>query len=124
MGRVGPREGWYPVSEDTECKSRSVRTSSSETPSSRNCTNLKGDQFQCGPGDTCCGNGCKAPNDKCCHNVEGYPFACHGNCCGNACAAPGSKCCSVGPREEWYPVSEETECRSVNTSRTSVSQHQ
>jgi len=68
---------------------------------------------ECGYGpDSCCGSGCKAPEDVCCTNANGDQFACHGSCCGNACASPESKCCKVGNFDEWYPVSWETECRS------------
>merc|ERR1739844_257771 len=47
-------------------------------------------------------------------NAVGDFFLCGGrggSCCGNACAAVGSKCCKVGEFAEWYPVSNETECR-------------
>merc|ERR1711994_350740 len=52
--------------------------------------------------------------DLCCENAVGDFFLCGGrggSCCGNACAAVGSKCCKVGTFAEWYPVSNETECR-------------
>merc|ERR1719410_3138653 len=85
------------------------------------CTNPDGVRHECGGGpETCCGWGCRAPGDECCTNANNDQFPCHGSCCGNACAAPGSKCCKVGNFTEWYPVSQETECRSPS-SRAGIS---
>merc|ERR550532_2592141 len=88
--------------------------------SGRTCRNVNGDEFECGEGQTCCGNACKAPEDKCCVNADNYKFPCHGSCCGNACAAPQSKCCKVGKETSWYPVSLQTECRSPTREDVSV----
>merc|ERR1712027_180875 len=122
--RVGNFTEWYPVSYDTQCRSLVAQSGViAEVPRQRQggmlqasgrCTNSHGHEFDCGGGvETCCGNGCKAPGDVCCTNANNDKFPCHGSCCGNACAAPGSKCCKVGNFTEWYPVSDDTECRSA-----------
>jgi len=113
LGRVSVSLG-EPDCSDGECgiDESSLMALRSKSSSGTTCYNMNHDPFPCGAGDTCCGNTCKAPEDKCCLNTENYKFPCHGECCGNACAAPGSKCCKVGDKAEWYPVSMATECRS------------
>merc|ERR1719277_405077 len=103
--RVGEKSQWYPVAEGTEC--------AEAVKAPKTCTNRFGDTFECSAGDRCCGDICVSDGGKCCFNVNGNSFACGSGstCCGNACAAAGSKCCKVGKKREWYPVTEDTQCR-------------
>merc|ERR1719221_2372227 len=47
--KVGHPNEWYPVSKDTECKSRK---------SHKTCKNRFGEEFWCAPEDKCCGDIC------------------------------------------------------------------
>lgn len=88
------------------------------------CRNRYGVEFPCGEYGKCCGDVCMNENDVCCMNILGDYFPCGGEgggCCGNACYAPGSKCCRVGPQNEWYPVSKDTECRAKGSAKGSGS---
>merc|ERR1712127_130105 len=100
----GPRSAWYPVSTSTECREASVT-----------CSNRNGDEFECAPGDRCCGDICVSTDDVCCENVYGNNFPCQGDgggCCGNGCYAPGSMCCKSPwkANASWYPVTLATKC--------------
>merc|ERR1712129_574932 len=57
---MGPRSAWYPVSTSSECRKASVM-----------CWNRNGDEFECAPGDRCCGDICVSKDDVCCENVYG-----------------------------------------------------
>lgn len=104
----GPKSGWYPVSDATQCREESTQ-----------CTNAQGHDFECAAGDRCCGGTCVHQKNACCTNVNGDSFSCQvnevgeGGCCGNACYAPGSKCCRSAWVAEtlWYPVAKGTKCR-------------
>merc|ERR1712238_450567 len=79
------------------------------------CSNRNGDEFECDPGDRCCGDICVSKDDVCCENVYGNNLPCQGDgggCCGNGCYATGSKCCKSPwkAKARWYPVTLATKC--------------
>merc|ERR1712038_671388 len=108
----GTFDEWNPVSNETECREGRVGApptpaslSQNQSPATMTMTRKPKPDF--------CGEAASR-GDLCCENAVGDFFLCGGrggSCCGNACAAVGSKCCKVGTFAEWYPVSNETECR-------------
>merc|ERR1719507_1483580 len=133
----GSMSTWYPVTEATECsteessllprslsKEQTVRVHAPRVPfwvgmkGYSNCRNWQGVEFPCGDYGKCCGDVCANDKDVCCQNTLGADFACSGEgggCCGNACYGKDSKCCKVGPPNEWYPVSKDTECNAIGS---------